>query len=238
MAYVHSKAHYAATKKRNIHRMIDQQQSYGYDRTPSPAQKRMNEAVAAVRFTKRGGTHHAVNDLPHDKHAASGFDYAINEQKYAMTMFPEAKTVGEALSKFYATPIGKATITARLRDDYAEGQKRAALGAGAAGTDPLIYGPNWRPAAWEDSSPPFANAPAGDGTQSASAYPGSRSAADGSPAAASSQFIGKLDRDMILAIAKQTMGGVYSKVRKQLVAMNQWPDDWIDSALIRHERSQ
>jgi hypothetical protein len=230
--YVHSKAHYAATKKRQINRMIDQQQSYGFDRVPSPAQKRMNEAVAAVRFTKRGGTQRPVNDLPHDKQA-SAFQNALDEQRYAMTMFPESKSVGEALSKWYATPIGKAALTARLRDDYAEGQKRAALGDGAPGTDQLIYGPQWRPAVQNDAPRPIGTAsPVQDGTLSAAPNLGSRSAADGTPPAASSAYVGKIDADWIRAVAKQA----YAPVREKLRAMKQWSDDEIDAALIRHER--
>jgi hypothetical protein len=233
--YVHSKQFYAATKRREINRLLD---SYGYDRKPSPAQQRLNEAVAAVRFTKRGGHQHPVNDLPHDKHAAD-FKYAIDEQRHAMTMFPESKSIGEALSKWYGTEMGKRVLSERLRDNYKQSQLDGALGDGAPGTDQLIYGPQWRPAVQSDSPRPIGTAnPAVDGTLSAGPNVGSRSAADGTPPAASSAYVGKLDREMIGAIGKQVMAGVYAKVRKQLVAMDQWPEDWIDSALVRYERGQ
>jgi hypothetical protein len=254
--YAHSKQYYSAIKRREINRMIDQQ-SYGYSRTPSPAQKRVNEAVAEVRFTKK--PHNGIEpvamsdeDVETGKRLVTTLKFAkLNEQHsrgeidgvtysnvirgWAQTLFPGDK---DALSKFIA--LHHDEMAAKLRKDYAAAQKQAALGDGAAGTDQLIYGPNWRPAVQNDSPAPIGTAsPTQDGTMSAAPNAASRSAADGTPPAASSAYVGKaISRDMFIAIAKQTMAGVYSKVRAQLIAMDQWPIDWIDSALIRHERGQ
>jgi hypothetical protein len=219
--YVHSKQFYASVKRREVNRLID-----------AAKQTAAQQQSPEIAFVKRGGTQRPTNDLPADKQA-SAFQYALDEQKFAMSMFPEAKSVGEALSKWYATPVGKATITARLRDDYEEGQKRAALGA-PMGSDDLIYG-SWRSAVQNDSPRPIGTAsPTQDGLMSASPNDGvmSHSAADGSPPAVSGAYVGKIDADWIRALCK----GAYAPVREKLRAMKRWSDDEIDCALIRHER--
>jgi hypothetical protein len=102
----------------------------GYDRVPSPAQAIRNRAVerfkraynelreetfvgkvggGEVKFTKHkpyGGLG-AIETEEGRKEAMSDFDTAIAEQNFARKMFPEAKTVGEALAKWYATDMGK-----------------------------------------------------------------------------------------------------------------------------------
>jgi hypothetical protein len=81
---------------------------------------------------------------------------------------------------------------AGLSFDYAATKARDEV-YGPPGTDALIYGPNWRPAAWGDSQFDGTAAPASDGTQSAGLNVGSRSAADGSPAQPSADYVGKHD---------------------------------------------
>jgi hypothetical protein len=118
------------------------------------AVKRVREGDAEVVFQKHkpyGGQGH--NEMAEREKAMTGFNYALDEQKYAMTAFPESKSIGEALSKWYQTELGKRTVTARLRDDYLEGQKQAAVGNGyenlgiadAAGWAGAVQGPPHNP---------------------------------------------------------------------------------------------
>jgi hypothetical protein len=183
-----------------------------------------------VRFRKRqvhsGGTHHPVNDLPAHKVAAD-FAYAMDEQRHAMTMFPESKSLGAALAKWYETPVGKRTISAKLKADYEAGQRRvAAVGNGngqwaqsAADDSPI------QPSGEYDSREPGVSAVNGLMSES-HFYDG----AVGNGSGFSKEWIG--------AFGKATMAGVYAAVRKKLVAEGKYPEDWIDSALIRHERGE
>jgi hypothetical protein len=65
-----------------------------------------------------------------EKEAMSDFDTAIAEQRYAMKMFPEAKSMAEALAKWHATSQGKAVSASFVRDSYQRQQKAEALGNG------------------------------------------------------------------------------------------------------------
>ena len=60
----------------------------------------------------------------------SGFQFAIDEQRAAMKMFPNETSVGAALAKWYATPTGKAVNANFNRDYYAEQQRKSAVGNG------------------------------------------------------------------------------------------------------------
>jgi hypothetical protein len=62
--------------------------------------------------------------------AKANQDYALDEQRHAMKMFPESKSVGEALAKWYATDSGRKVASAYSQSFYEDMQKRGALGNG------------------------------------------------------------------------------------------------------------
>jgi hypothetical protein len=74
--------------------------------------KRQDEAPATVADTG-----------PEDV-AKANVDFALAEQQHAMRMFPESKSVGEALAKWHATDSGRKVQSAYLRDAYEKMQKR------------------------------------------------------------------------------------------------------------------
>jgi hypothetical protein len=75
--------------------------------------------------------------------AMSDFDLAIQEQRFAQKMFPEAKSVGEALAKWYATENGKKVAATFARDVYERQQKATALGNGYGQPLGPGSGTNW-----------------------------------------------------------------------------------------------
>jgi len=116
--------------------------SYGYDRVPSEAQALRNRAVERfkractelrdesvgkdIKFTKKPTV---VDDLPANKEGTakmSDFDTAIAEQRFAQKMYPEEKSVGAALAKWYATPQGKAVSQSFSADIHRRQQLKAA----------------------------------------------------------------------------------------------------------------
>jgi len=127
--------------------------SFGFTRKPSPAQERRNKIRRLVNLTihevssvDRGagqGCHVLLTKRETEKHkpcgglgaieteegrkqAMSDFDTAIAEQRYAQKMFPNEKSVGAALAKWYATPQGKDVSRSFSQDIYQRQQLKAA----------------------------------------------------------------------------------------------------------------
>jgi hypothetical protein len=62
--------------------------------------------------------------------AKANQNYALAEQQHALKMFPESKTVGEALARFHQTDIGKRVLNAVCKNTYERSQFENALGDG------------------------------------------------------------------------------------------------------------
>ena len=60
--------------------------------------------------------------------AKANVDYALAEQAHARKMFPECKTVSEALAKWHATDAGTRVASGYSRANYEKLQKDNALG--------------------------------------------------------------------------------------------------------------
>jgi hypothetical protein len=145
------------------------------------------------------------------------------------TRFEKRRTVSDDLpaTKVRDAAADTAKCSGLIKDymkrgmsfDAAATKAVAEVYGGAAGTDQLIYGPNWRPAAWgDDASPPVGRGPATDGTMAASPNDGvmSHSAADGSPPAASSAYVGKYD-NLVTVANIQDLVKRYPELRGDIV---------------------
>jgi hypothetical protein len=61
------------------------------------------------------------------KRADANVAYAKQEQEFALKMFPESRTIGEALAKWHATAESKRVQAAALEHSYAKMQRRVAM---------------------------------------------------------------------------------------------------------------